>query len=420
MASISRDRHGSTIIQFTRTIGTNPDGTPRRKRATVRVGQVSPAEARRFCGYIERLAIAAASGAGPTTMERDLVAFIDGLDDHYHAKLAAVGLVARRTPDRLLTLDTFVGEYIRSRADARPRTIINLKSAQKELVAYFTPQRSIRTITEGDAVDFYRWMTTRDKAPAGHLKARLGQNTARRICGRSKQFFAPAVKSGLIARNPFDGINCHVNGNSSRLQFVEQPVILAVLEQVHDPEFRAALILARWGGLRIPSEIADMRWGDVNWAQKRLTIRQIKLARHEGKERKLIPLFPEIEPALAALYTEPFGPEEKVFRRVNLYTNLRTNLQRYIRLAGLKPWPRLWQNLRASRATEIAETYPQHVATEWMGHTPAVAEAHYWQTRERYYKAATRKKALPKALQTNPARPRTVKKAQANTPHKPQ
>ena len=39
-------------------------------------------------------------------------------------------------------------------------------------------------------------------------------------------------------------------------------------------------------------------------------------------------------------------------------TNLRTQLRRTIRKAGLKPWPKLFQNLRSTRGTELAESYP--------------------------------------------------------------
>ena len=51
-----------------------------------------------------------------------------------------------------------------------------------------------------------------------------------------------------------------------------------------------------------------------------------------------------------------------------------------IERAGLKPWPKLWQNLRATRATElVSEGWPEYKVCKWMGHTKLVAEKSYWQ-----------------------------------------
>ena len=47
--------------------------------------------------------------------------------------------------------------------------------------------------------------------------------------------------------------------------------------------------------------------------------------------------------------------------------------------AGLEPWPKLFQNLRESLATELAGEFPGHVAAAWMGHSTKVASNHYWQ-----------------------------------------
>jgi len=70
--------------------------------------------------------------------------------------------------------------------------------------------------------------------------------------------------------------------------------------------------------------------------------------------------------------------------------NLRTTLEKIIARAGLEPWPRLFQNLRASRETELAQTYPVQVVTRWLGNTPAVAMQHYLMTTEDYFEAAVR------------------------------
>jgi hypothetical protein len=66
-------------------------------------------------------------------------------------------------------------------------------------------------------------------------------------------------------------------------------------------------------------------------------------------------------------------------------SNLRTTFTNIITRAGHKPWPRLFQNLRASCATDWVERYPNHVTAKWLGHSPMIAATHYLQTRERHF-----------------------------------
>jgi len=70
--------------------------------------------------------------------------------------------------------------------------------------------------------------------------------------------------------------------------------------------------------------------------------------------------------------------------------NLRTQLTRIVGRAGLTPWPKLWQNLRSTRETELAEAFPMHVVCRWIGNSQPVAAKHYLQvTDEHYEQAAT-------------------------------
>ncbi len=79
---------------------------------------------------------------------------------------------------------------------------------------------------------------------------------------------------------------------------------------------------------------------------------------------------------------------------------MRTQLNRIIKAAGLKPWPKLWHNLRGTRQTELSEHYPAHVVCEWIGNSQAVAQEHYLQTTDEHFaKAAIEPTgALQKAL----------------------
>jgi hypothetical protein len=88
-------------------------------------------------------------------------------------------------------------------------------------------------------------------------------------------------------------------------------------------------------------------------------------------------------------------------------TNLRTQLQKIIKRAGLTPWPKLWQNLRSTRQTELAETYPMHVVCQWIGNSQAVAAKHYLQVTDEHYLQAS-KEAVQNPVQLmagNPGKP---------------
>jgi hypothetical protein len=66
-----------------------------------------------------------------------------------------------------------------------------------------------------------------------------------------------------------------------------------------------------------------------------------------------------------------------------------TRFLKIIRRAGLTPWPRLVQNLRASKETDLMQHHPIPVVTVWMGNTPRIALSNYLQTLERDFEKAT-------------------------------
>ena len=72
-------------------------------------------------------------------------------------------------------------------------------------------------------------------------------------------------------------------------------------------------------------------------------------------------------------------------------SNLRTEFQRVLKRAGLSPWQRLFHNLRASRQTELAQTFPIHVVCKWLGNSARVAQKHYLQVTDLDYEKATHK-----------------------------
>ena len=84
------------------------------------------------------------------------------------------------------------------------------------------------------------------------------------------------------------------------------------------------------------------------------------------------------------------GTEHIITRYHDRNANLRTQLLRIIKGAGVKPWPKLFHNLRARRQTELTARFPLHVVCEWIGNSAPIADKHYLQvTDDHYADAAT-------------------------------
>ncbi len=111
-----------------------------------------------------------------------------------------------------------------------------------------------------------------------------------------------------------------------------------------------------------------------------------------GGEHRFIPLFPEVLPYLRDVFeaAEP-GTVYVVTRYRQPNVNLRTQLLRVMRRASVSPWPKLFHNLRASRQTELEETYPTHAVCAWSGNSEIVAHKHYLQVRDAHFDRANSK-----------------------------
>ena len=91
-------------------------------------------------------------------------------------------------------------------------------------------------------------------------------------------------------------------------------------------------------------------------------------------------------------------------------TALKNRLNRVLKRLGIEPWPKPWQNLRTTRANELVEHYPEHVAYEWMGHTEKVAREHYLQVAKEHMQRAANPEAKTEASKPMRSRTRSTRK----------
>jgi integrase len=374
MASVLNLPNGRRAVQFFA-----PDG----ERRTIRLGKLSKDAAAEFGRSVDVLVDAKNAGQ---QAPRKVLEWAKGLSDDLTDRLAKFGVIEPRRKAVSVALGPFIDDYTGKRTDVKSGTAVGFKHVRRCLVKYFGTDRAVDEITPGDADEWRLWLRNHEK---------LSSNTIARRCATAKQFFRAAFRKKLIPENPFDGMKgCLVKENRTRDYFITMEEAGAVLEACPDAQWRLLFALSRFGGLRCPSEHLGLRWSDVDWERNRITIHSPKTEHHEGKDSRVIPVFPELRPYLEEVWEQAEPGAEYVITRyrsqVNCYPppNLGTELGRIIRRAGLTPWPKIWQNLRATRETELAESYPMHVVCAWIGNSQVVAKKHYLQVTDAHFQKA--------------------------------
>lgn len=371
MASASQERNGSWRVQFM-----PPTGGRRR---ILRLGRVTKRVADDIKSHIQR--ILESRRAGLALDERS-EKWIATLPERLRQRLLELGVVEDGGRRVRSTLSGFIDDYLAARTDLKPGTQSNLRAARIWLEDYFGATREMDSITAGEAELYRAWLGT---------TSGLAENTIRGVCRKARQFFRSAFRQRLIRENPFAGMKrlTDLASPKSRQFYVTRALAEQVLAKCPDDEWRLIFALARYGGLRCPSELAPLAWGDIDWQKGQFVVHCIKTEGHDGRESRTVPLFPELRPFLEACHKARDRHPTKVIKRVRCTkANLRTQMMRILKKAGIKPWPKLFQNLRSSRESELMKVHGVEVACAWIGNTPAVATKHYLQITDEDYEQA--------------------------------
>jgi len=391
-ASLIKKPNGTRQVQFVDDLG---------KRRTIHLGHMQGKQAESVLVRVETL-ISAKSGN--TAVDAVTNGWVNGLSDTLHERLVRVGLVPPRA-ERHVTISQLFERYFAT-LTIKPSTEKNYKAGRAYLEDHFGHDREIASISPTDAEGFKRAM--RDSG--------LAQATFAKFIKVARQAFRLAEKWKLVDESPFAGVSAGSQTNTARLRFVPRESIAMLMDECPSNEWRLLIALSRFGGLRCPSEHMALRWEDIDWARSRIKVSASKTEAHANKETRTIPLFPEVLAYLQRAFEDAETGTEYVisdrYRRKGV--NLGTQLKRFIKRAGLTPWPRVWHNLRASCQTELSARFPLHVVCSWLGNTTTVATQHYLTVRESDFENAlapqpvTPTSRLQNALQHTAEMPRKV------------
>jgi integrase len=307
----------------------------------------------------------------------ELANWINGLPQATRKRMVGVGLLA--AAPTAMTVEKLIETFLAS-ADVKPATRAAYRQTTQSLIKSLGSTKSVAQLTSADA-DTWRASCVAE----GLAKATIAKRT-----NVAKTIFKKAVKLGIIKESPFEDLKVGSQVNSERSFLVSREVIVEVLEQCPNIQWRAIVGLTRYAGLRCPSELQQLKWSDVDWAKKQLTVRSPKTAHHAGHAERMVPVSEELQPILFKLFEMATEGDVLLFPKlVGSSGNLRTTFHKIIERAGHKPWPRLFQNLRGSCETDWADDYPLHQVASWLGHSPSIAARHYLKHKDLNFQAAT-------------------------------
>ena len=348
MASVVNDPNGRRRILFVA-----GDGT----RKAIRLGKVSERQAVAFKVRLEQLVGRRITGA----LDDETARWVAGLDDTTHGKLAAVGLVATRQASRL---GPWVDGYLAERADLKPGTVTIYRRVRGYLLTHFGADRDMRTITRDEASKWHAGLATRGLAPS----------TVKTQATVARLLFRAAVTREVVTRNPFDHLPCGATATKNE-RYVTPADAAKVAAELPAGDARTVFALARYAGLRVPSETHKLRWADVDWHHGGMNVRSPKTERHEGHERREVPITDALLPILREAFEAAEPGQVLVVRTCG--PGPRARIMAAASRVGVEPWADLFRTLRSSCEREWAMVHPQYAVSKWIGHSLAVSGKHY-------------------------------------------
>ncbi len=349
------------------------DPHPPHQKRRVLLGQVDRQTAETAKIHIERLISARAAN---TSIHTDTAAWLSGLAPELHARLVKAELAPERADvvARSQALAVRWDEYLdRRRPELKASSLNGLDQVRRGMVKFFGADRGISSIT---ATDAKRWR-------AEMLETGLSEATVRRFTRGASQLFRDAVEDRVIDANPFAGLPKGPIA-ADRSRYVSRDDAARVLEALPDLQMRLLFALARFAGLRTPSETHALRWSGIDLEARRMTVYAPKLHRRAGGSRdkatRVVPITTDLLPFLVEAVAAHDPADDRVITLSK--NNFSRRLRQAIEKSGVEPWEDLWQALRRAAETDFLDVAPLHVVAKTMGHAALVSANHYAQTND--------------------------------------
>ena len=359
--SSSHARNGSGRIRI--------EYSYRGRRHSLSPGLLSEDERERFRSNLKRLIKSKKAGFSP---EAEIESWTSNLSDAIYDNLASAGLVPPLA--RGITLSRLI-ERMRKERPVSPAAEAARSQAHRALIEAFGADTRVDSITEADCL---RWWKRGVWASKGGKELAMATKEKRRK--DAKAVFNFAIEAGVIRSNPMKKIRKMSQANPRRQRYIAWHEVEELRGHMTSELF-AMIATVRLAGLRCPSEINKLTWGDVDFARQQLTISQSKLdCGGEKDPYRKCPMRHTLAEVLRGIRPSDWTQDMYVFPRVegSPCGNPRGHLLSASGRAGIKMWVKPFANLRASAVTDFRASGISRVQVgRWTGNSEGIGDLHY-------------------------------------------
>jgi site-specific recombinase XerD len=291
------------------------------------------------------------------SLPTEILSQIEGLHPKVREKLEKRGLVDGGIGWSLADL---LKAFYETKSHLKPSTQSRYRDLGNNLLSFFGKDKRISSIKKSDCERFVT-----------QLLSDYASSTVSVGLRRFRTIFKFAVESGLISKNPFDKIKGGADVNEDRHIYVVGETVHKVMSSCRDDHDRLLLALARFAGLRIPSEVRHMRYSDFS-------DNEIRIHKNTKTGARVVPLFGEVRKVLdriIAAQGKDFNSLGLVFPKLGCF---RERIIKAIDQSGMKRWAKLFVNLRSSCITDLDERgYSEKTMDAIFGNSAVVRKRHY-------------------------------------------
>ena len=215
---------------------------------------------------------------------------------------------------KVVTLAELIDRFKRGRT-VKPGTMAAYKQRTDSLLPNLGTDTPVDKITPADADAWRAKISEGGRVREKEGPRSLSRATVAKRTNIAKAIFSRAKIWKLLTTSQLEHMKLGSQANPDWAHYISKKDTQKLLDACPNIQRRALFGIARYAGLRCPSEARELRWSDLSWEQKSLTVRSPKTEANLNHAVRIVPVCAELRPILMKPTRPPRRARSKWCRR---------------------------------------------------------------------------------------------------------